>query len=643
MANYIFRHEFTRFGRRWRLDIITADETYAAPTTVVELPYNVIVDEPMEWSCGFDHIPIGLPDAPTLKMAFDMSAMEASAELQHLHDRLLNPYIKPAPAAIATIEHEATVIYTGVGTIEIPAYTETVFESADNVPLLTNVVALYSDRGNSALAANELQLEAVFAQGLSTEPTEWDVEKQVLVVEFSDIWKFTLEQVATSTIAAKIREVATIRTNQLYNHVWTAPSGKFWIEAQVEDIDEDPAIMLYGAVNIFERIKDQATTLVYRITRTLLGGMAELDAAYLPYCKFFYQNPNATNYPDKGVAIVNPLELVTPLSIGAASETQDTYTAGGLANTGGFIEAETAFDFVFDQYEGGVIGRYTNSGIKAYRLAGRGAEIKSTHILKATNIEVTKLSIGKNLIRASEVTADNTQPIRSKSAGQTKGQKDLSANLTFHNHAYSADKLEQSTLDFFRGYTFKEGKLYYQEGSFAGGEPTPYVAVMPVVEFEVSKNTFFSFPFIPDIFPAWIAATTGAGGAPALLDGEDASKALADYANSVNGTNGIARVIGAAITAFYSEYNSVTLDFKAHIQDLPVDFASVGELMPNRVAFRHEIDWTGIVSARMASKLPNFGALLKSSFDLKTGIITGTMLFTSDPSDIVISPTTDLK
>lgn len=636
MANYKFRHDFNRFGRRWRIDIITADETYAAPTTTIELPYNVVAEEPLEWSCGFDHIPIGLPDAPTLKMAFDMSAMEASAALQHLHDRLLNPYIKPPPSVIATIEHEGYTVYNEQGNpVTVDPWTETVTEPAEDVPLLSNVALLYSDRGNAALDANDLQLEAVFAQGLSTEPTEWDIEKQVLVVEFSDIWKFTLEQVATTTIAAKIREVATIRTNQLYNHVWTRTSAKFWVETQVEDIDEDPAITLFGAVNIFDRIKDQANTLVYRITRTLVSGMGELDAAYLLFCKFFYQDPNANGYPSKGVAITNPLELVTPFSIAAASETQDTYTAGGLANTGGFIEAETAFDFVFDQYEGGVIGRYANSGIKAYRLAGRGTEIKSDHVLKATNIEVTKLSIGKNLIRASEVTADNTQPIRSKSAGQTKGQKDMSANLTFHNHAYSADKLEQLADDFFRGYTFKEGKLYYREGSFAAGEPIPYVAVMPDVEFEVSKNTWYSFPFTLGDFPSWIAQTE--------TESEDAKNALSDYAAKVNGTNGIARVIGAAITAFYSEYNSVTLDFKAHISDLPVDFGFAGELMPSRVGFRHEIDWAGIVSARMASKLPNFGALLKSSFDLKTGIISGTMLFTSDPSDIVISPTTDLK
>jgi hypothetical protein len=636
MANYKFRHDFNRFGRRWRIEIITADVSYAAPTTTIELPYNVIAEEPLEWSCGFDHIPIGLPDAPTLKMAFDMSAMEASAELQHLHDRLLNPYIKPEPAVIATIEHEATTIYTGFGTIDIPAYTETIVESADNVPLLTNIVALYSDRGNAALDANDLQLEAVFVQGLSTEPTEWDVEKQILVVEFSDIWKFTLEQVATSTIAAKIREVITVRTNQLYNHVWTYNSKKIWIEAQIEGIDNDKRIELYGAVNIFEKIKEQATTLVYRITRTLLGGMGELDAAYLLYSKFFYQNPNATDYPDKGAAIGSIYELLTPFFISAASDSEDAFTAGGLANTGGFIEAETAFDFVFDQYEGGVIGRYTNSGIKAYRLAGRGTEIKSTHVLKATNIEVTKLSIGKNLIRASEVTADNTKPIRSKSAGQTKGQKDMSANITFHNQAYEAGNIDQPVDQFFRGYTFKEGKLYYQEGSFAGGEPTPYVAVMPDMHFEVSKNTWYSFPFEGSDFPSF-TFTTGKG------DEDKGENIYAGYINRVNASNGIARVIGAAITAFYSEYNSVTLDFKAHIQDLPVDFGFAGELMPNRVAFRHEIDWTGIVSARMASKLPKYGALLKSSFDLKTGIITGTMLFTSDPADIVISPTTDLK
>ena len=635
MPNYKFRHDFNRFGRRWRIEIITADETYSAPTTTIELPYNVIAEEPLEWSCEFDHIPIGLPDAPTLTMAFDMAAMEASAELQHLHDRLLNPYIKPAPAAIATINHPATTIYNGFGQIDVPAYTEEVFESADNVPLLTNVVALYSDRGNAALDANDLQLEAVFAQGLSTEPTEWDVEKQILVVEFSDIWKFTLEQVATTTIAAKIREIITVRTNQLYNHVWTQAGNKFWVEAQIEDIEDDQRIGLYSAVGVFEKIKEQATTLVYRITRTLIGGMGELDAAYLLYSKFFYQNPNATDYPEKGAAIVNPLELVTPISIAAATETENVFTDGGLADTGGFIEAETAFDFVFDQYEGGVIGRYANTGIKAYRLAGRGTEIKSDHVLRATNIEVMKLSIGKNLIRASEVTADNTQPIRSKSAGQTKGQKDLSANLTFHNHAYETGKLDQLSNDFLRGYKFKEGKLYYQEGSFAGGEPTPYVAVMPIMEYEVSKSTFFSFPSVVSGFPSWIAG--------ADVDTEDSAKALNDYASKVNGTNGIARVIGAAITAFYSEYNSVTLDFKAHIQDLPVNFAFAGELMPNRVAFRHEIDWTGIVSARMASKLPTFGALLKSSFDLKTGIITGTMLFTSDPADIVISPTTDLR
>jgi hypothetical protein len=635
MANYKFRHDFNRFGRRWRIEIITADVSYAAPTTTIELPYNVIAEEPLEWSCGFDHIPIGLPDAPTLKMAFDMSAMEGSTELQHLHDRLLNPYIKPEPATIATIEHEATTIYTGFGTIDIPAYTETIVESVDNVPLLTNVVALYSDRGNAALDANDLQLEAVFAQGLSTEPTEWDVEKQILVVGFSDIWKFTLEQVATSTIAAKIREVITVRTNQLYNHVWTQAGKKFWVEAQIEGIDEDKRIGLYGAVNIFEKIKEQATTLVYRITRTLLGGMGELDAAYLLYSKFFYQNPNAADYPDKGAAIGSPYELLTPISIAAATETENVFTEGGLADTGGFIEAETAFDFIYDQFEGGVIGRYTNSGIKAYRLAGRGTEIKSAHVLKATNIEVTKLRIGKNLIRASEVTADNTKPIRSKSAGQTKGQKDLSANLTFHNHAYDIGKIDQLSDDFLRGYKFKEGKLFYLEGSFAGGEPSPYVSVTPVMEFEVSKSTWYSFPSVASSFPSWIAG--------ADVDTEDSAKALNEYANSVNSTNGIARVIGAAITVFYSECNSVTLDFKAHIQDLPIDFGFAGELMPNRVAFRHEIDWTGIVSARMASKLPKYGALLKSSFDLKTGIITGTMLFTSDPSDIVISPTTDLR
>lgn len=637
MATYKFRHDFSRFGRRWRIDIITADETYAAPTTTIELPYNVVVDEPMEWSCGFDHIPVGLPDAPSLKLAFDMFALEGDAALEHLHDRLLNPYIMPEPAVIATIEHEGYTTYNEQGNPQtVDPWTEIVTESADDVPLLTNVVALYSDRGNAALDANDLQLEAVFAQGLSTEPTEWDLEKQVLVVEFSDIWKFTLEQIPTTTVAAKIQEAATIRTNQLYNHVWTSAGKKFWLEAQIEDIDDDAAITLYGALGIFDKIKERATVLVYRITRTLLGGMGELDAAYLHYCKFFYQDPNAVSYPNKGAAVGSPYELVTPFAIAAASETQDSFTAGGLAHTGGFIEAETCFDFVYDQFEGGVIGRYTNSGIKAYRLAGRGTEIQSTHVLKATNIEVTKLSIGKNLIRASEITADNTTPVRSKSAGQTKGQKDMSANVAFHNHAYEAGNLDQPSEDFFRGYSFKEGKLYYLEGSFAGGEPSPYVSVMPVMEFEVSKSTWLTFPFVAGNFPAHVF-TSGMG------DEDSGENLYAGYIAKVNAETGLARIIGAAITAFHSEYDSVTLDFKAHIQDLPVDFGSAGELLPCRVAFRHEIDWDGIVSPRMAGKLPAFGALLKSSFDLKTGIITGTMLFVADPSGIEISPTTDLR
>ncbi len=636
MANYIFRHDFTRFGRRWRIDIITADAGYALPTTVVELPYNVVIDEPLAWECGYQHIPVGLPDAPKFTIAFDMLALEGASELQHLHDRLLNPYIKPAPATIATIEHPATTIYTGFGTIDVPAYTEEIFESPDDVPLLTNVVFLYSDRGNTGL----LYFEGAFAQGLSTEPTNWDVEKGVLAVEFIDIWKFVLEQISSTTIVGKVKSDISLWTNQLYNHVWTHGGTKYWIESQIEDIDNDKRIGLYGAVAIFGKIQAQATLLVYRITRTIIGAMQDLDAAYLPFCKFFYQKPSSIDYPDVNTAIINQLELLTPFFIGAASESQDAFTEGGLATNGAIVDAETAFDFVFDQYEGGVIGRYTDSGIKSYRLAGRGTDLKRTWVLKATNIEVTKLSIGKNLIRASEVTADNTTPIRSKSAGQTKGQKDMSAKLCFHNHVYDQENIDEPRGGaggyFYRGYKFIEGKLYYREGQFAGGEPIPYVAVTPNMELEVSKNTWFTFPFTATDFPSAIFHD-GRG------DEDSGENAYAAYASKVNASNGLARVIGAAMTLFYSEYSSVTLEFKTHLDNFPQNFATGGELLPSQTAFRYEIDWTGIVPPRMATKLPKFGALLKSSLDLKTGVITGIIIFADDPSGISISSTTDYR
>lgn len=643
MANLLFRHTFERFGRRWRIDIATADESYAPPTVVVELPFNAIVAEPFEWKCGFDHIPVGLPSAPTLTLTFDLEALGGTSksvqlgyigQLQHLHDRLINPYIKPAAQVVAVINHDGYSFFNEQGIeITIDPWTETVYEPSDAIPLLTNVVYLYSDRGESTLVPQDFFLESVFAQALSVEPVNVDVRSNTITIEFAHLVKFVLEQVDATSVMALLRNTLPVqnRTNQLFHHVWTYSGKKFWIESQIEDIETDKRIEMVQAAEVYAAINSRAGTLAGRITRGVITSI-DVDEAYLPYCRFFKQNPN-NPYPD-GASVGSYLNVLTPLHIGQASESEEAFTAGGLA-TGGLIkESETIFDFVLQEYEAGVIGRYVNNGVEAYRLAGRGTLLQSGLTITASNAEITdKIEFGRNLIRASELNADG-QPVRAKSGGQTRGQTDWSGKFQFHNHAFDTGEIEQPESKFYRSSKFLEGKLYYVESQFDTSEPLPYVAVLPKIEFEVAFDTWFSIPFTSSNFPIWVANDN--------TDEETTQNALAEYAASVNASNGIAKTIGEAITAFYSPITGVTLSFKTHIGKFAI-LPNNSQCLPIHVGQRLSVDWNDIVAPRLADRLPTSGILLESTFDFHTGVISAKALFHNPPEGITFSTNTGAK
>lgn len=88
-----FTNIYARNGWKWRLEIFTADVVPLSSPTYVDLGLAVVSDE-ITWAAKYNKLPIGLSETPSLKLKFNISALEDNTTLQHLRDRLFDQFVQ---------------------------------------------------------------------------------------------------------------------------------------------------------------------------------------------------------------------------------------------------------------------------------------------------------------------------------------------------------------------------------------------------------------------------------------------------------------------------------------------------------------------------------------------------------------------
>jgi hypothetical protein len=499
--NAIFFYNLTaRNGWRWRFEIITPAPTLLSSPQYIKIPDNVITSD-ITWQVKFPGLPLGLTDAPSVKLSFNMANLQVTPELAYLAQKLDAPFEKfdvPFTAG-------APFTYDQYDPEQGTTQPITVVAQVPVVPKirLTNVLRVMCNYGNPLTTfatmqgndENATNSTMVFsgAQAVAP-PSTYNSHTKTLTIEFLHLNKYVLENINPTMVDAQIRQLPPIYAKSVVLTGWKDPSGTQRIEIHECDGDENAIasnnVVLYRVQDLFSTI----STLFQLIRKHLIrqdGFTWNGIDSYLSFARFY-----KTNLNDGQKGAVLPFaqlyfigRVMSPYTGGDAPEA----IAGTFAEGSAFYGFKNMWDFLFDVCECATKGLYSEFGLSPvliYDIAPSSIET-----LTRDNFALDDESERQFNALGGYETAVADVNIAVSDFGMAQASETFNFVPYFHNifrewdYAFCIDKdFDPIIRGFGANISELEGQLFYVEGGKA-------IAAHPACDFKNGASSFAQDPF----------------------------------------------------------------------------------------------------------------------------------------------------
>lgn len=563
-----YRNIETSYGWKWRLEVFTASATPLAAPSYVELPDGAIADD-IEWSGGYDKLPCGLPNTPSLKLRIDVSTLTGSAELEFLRERLYSPFVDyqypPVITAGETITYwqydETSGTYSEV-TETLPSSTQPPVVPHAN---LSNVFRLMCNFGNpaqtfagmTATQENSENTTIVFTgvQQIGV-PLDEDWSTTTVSIECLHVTRFVLEQVNPSMVAqvaASFPATVWEKTKMLVHTAFTAASRPMLFVSAIAGAETyTESLWLLTVEKFSEAITIATTTIRNVVLRGTTPTFEPLSAlGQLQFARWYKQNI-ATMLPD---GVVNTSLYV----LGRVySPTEKKVIGGILHESSEFWKYKNMFDFVVDVYSGACTAQYIDVGVKAFPLGestfagARGGG--SVPEITSDDIQIKKLRKPDNIVSSVELAADGENLIVNNVG---RSQVNQSGNVPLYVHNLPPNEIsfdftteeESASTQIAYWHKVQESRLYYKQSIYSG--LATMLAVHPFVE--IRRNGAYS------VAPAF--TTSNLFPVNVFFQSWDAIRSVvSSYFSSWRRGFGVWHRIGEAILANFSSEKQTLLE-----------------------------------------------------------------------------------
>lgn len=636
-----YRNIVAENGWKWRVELFTgSSQLLNNPQYIELLPMHIVGD--IVWKTGYNRLPIGLTDTPSLELTFAVDELEGTTEYEHLRERLFRPFVEHTfppitkPAKTYTLwDDELSEFYE---------YTE----PASSVPpkvrtcLLTTIVRLTTNFGNAALdfgditctPANAANGTIVFsgAQPIAPAP-EYDSTQGTLKIEFTHLTRFVLEQINSQLLVDYMDSQPALagyrRAEYVVHTSFTSsgtPSGRpLRIVARVEGTDEraSPAnIELMPLSAFFSLLSALANMVRSRCLRNENESLS-LSTGYISIGARFYRQHLSSGDRVTPAVPLNNLYIITRIN----AYYEEKIIGGMFAAGSQFMGAKNLYDWLFDQLECGMQAVYAETQIICDQLSA-GISIDHPYsaytpaMITEQDIGDYKLAFSADALASAEVRCDGSNVIMARQ-GLSLAGGNYNCSPYFHNlppaqFAFSSAIEDESVNPQIAWvHEFSEGRLYYWDASI----DFP-VAVHQAMGFRDNGVEQSDEWVAADFWPYRIFN----------LGYDEMQVYVEQYYARWRNTLGVPRRVATAIMRHFGYAELVQIRAKTYVQ-ARTGFSGRDQLLPRNVGRMYTI--SGAI-ARPYMNMPTQCYLTKSTMNVVQSTCEVEMLCVPEPENIFL-------